>query len=215
MFPPRPTPARSTSEAYVNKLLIKTSLWHTSPTSLNVRRYTDETHHLWVNVNYYTLLNANAHVMLLGWSGGSGDSPETPREKKKNNTNTRGMGGGIKAVREKQALASSQSKKNTWIRRLHAALCIFLPSIKTITVAEECARRFWVIQRTGNDPYVRHTGHLSSRPMSRDRTDECMFLRSTLGWTSVGVHAKWMTAFFFLSWVHFQRRVRISSVRRD
>lgn len=171
----------------------------------------------------WTITAADYWTQTLVWCRSGGEAARaTPwrhpgkKQNKTKTTNTRGTGGEIKAAREKQALASSQWKQNTWIRRLHAALCILLPSIKTITAAEECARRFWVIQRTGNDPYVRHTGHLTSRPMSRDRTDECMFLRSTLGCTSVGVHAKWMIAlFFFFLEVHFERRVKISSVRKD
>lgn len=42
--------------------------------------------------------------------------------------------------------------------------------------AEECARRFRAIQRMGNDPYVRHMGHLTNRFMSWNRTNECVLL---------------------------------------
>lgn len=42
--------------------------------------------------------------------------------------------------------------------------------------AEECAERFRVIQRMGNDPYVRHMGHLTNHFMSWNRTNECVLL---------------------------------------
>lgn len=42
--------------------------------------------------------------------------------------------------------------------------------------AEECAERFRVIQRMGNDPYVRHMGHLTNPFMSWNRTHECVLL---------------------------------------
>lgn len=42
--------------------------------------------------------------------------------------------------------------------------------------AEECARRFRVIRRMGNDPCVRHMGHLTNHLVSWDRTNESVCL---------------------------------------
>lgn len=72
--------------------------------------------------------------------------------------------------RNKQTSFLHQRKIHASTRywRVSTADCILLSSIKTIMAAEECAQRFRVIQRMGNDPYVEHMGHLTSHFMSRD-----------------------------------------------
>ena len=125
------------------------------------------------NANMYYYICGLINIKAPCWVGDAVWA--TPERNAETQTHTRRRVK-IKAGREKQADFCSPPKKNTWFQPLHAAVCILLPSIKTITSAEECARRFRVIQRMGNDPYVRHMGHLTNRFMSWNRTDECVLL---------------------------------------
>lgn len=107
------------------------------------------------NMNDYIcgLININTDVIVLRRCS-PGDSLETRRKHKHTWTGVE-----IRAARKNNKQTSLHQRKihdSTGTQRVHSAVCILSSSIKTIMSAEECAQGFRVIQRMGNDPYVRH-----------------------------------------------------------